>query len=51
MKPPPASKKSVNVLAPEERKNLRKAIKAAHSNTMRARLLKGQCVQILYLCC
>ncbi|CAH8256582.1 unnamed protein product [Arabidopsis lyrata] len=40
MKPPPASKKSVNVLDPEERKTLRKVIKAAHSNTMRAKLLK-----------
>jgi E3 ubiquitin-protein ligase UHRF1 len=53
MKPPPASKKSVNVLAPEERKNLRKAIKAAHSNTMRARLLKEFkcqiCQQVLTL--
>jgi len=46
MKPPPASKKAVkNVLDPEERKLLREAIKSANPNTMRARLLKGQCVQ------
>ncbi|EOA33735.1 hypothetical protein CARUB_v10019928mg [Capsella rubella] len=48
IKPPPASKKSVNVLDPEERKSLRKAIKAAHSNTVRARLLKEFKCQI---CC
>ncbi|CAN8270248.1 unnamed protein product [Cochlearia groenlandica] len=46
MKPPPASKKSVNVLDPEERKTMRKAIKAAHSNTVREKLLKEFSCQI-----
>ncbi|VVA98079.1 unnamed protein product [Arabis nemorensis] len=46
MKPPPASKKAVNVLDPEERKTMRKAIKAAHSNTVRDKLLKEFSCQI-----
>ncbi|CAH8386865.1 unnamed protein product [Eruca vesicaria subsp. sativa] len=40
MKPPPASLKAVNVLDPEERKSMKRAIKAAHSNTVREKLLK-----------
>ncbi|KAJ4890635.1 E3 ubiquitin-protein ligase ORTHRUS 2 [Raphanus sativus] len=41
MKPPPASKKPVSVLDPEERKMMKKAMKAAHSNTLREKILKG----------
>lgn len=41
MKPPPASLKAVNVLDPEERKTMKRAIKAAHSNSVREKLLKG----------
>ncbi|KFK40520.1 hypothetical protein AALP_AA2G006400 [Arabis alpina] len=40
MKAPPASRMPVNVLDPEERKTMRKAIKAARSNTVREKLLK-----------
>ncbi|XP_013587843.1 PREDICTED: E3 ubiquitin-protein ligase ORTHRUS 2-like [Brassica oleracea var. oleracea] len=40
MKPPPASLKAVNVLDPEERKTMKRAIKAAHSNSVREKLLK-----------
>lgn len=46
MKPPPASLKAVNVLDPEERKSMKRAIKAAHSNTVREKLLKGLTVQL-----
>lgn len=41
MKPPPASKNPVSVLDPEERKMMKKAMKAAHSNTLREKILKG----------
>ncbi|ESQ46580.1 hypothetical protein EUTSA_v10000084mg [Eutrema salsugineum] len=46
MKPPPASRKAVNVLDPEEKKRMRTAIKAAHSNTVREKLLKEFSCQI-----
>ncbi|KAF8086101.1 hypothetical protein N665_0635s0031 [Sinapis alba] len=46
MKPPPASKKPVIVLDPEGRKITKKAMKAAHPNTLREKLLKGFNCQI-----
>ncbi|KAL0886040.1 hypothetical protein Bca101_010023 [Brassica carinata] len=46
MKPPPASKMPVNVLDAKERKIMQKAMKAAHSNTLREKLLKGFNCQI-----
>ncbi|XP_010534227.1 PREDICTED: E3 ubiquitin-protein ligase ORTHRUS 2-like [Tarenaya hassleriana] len=48
MKPPPASRKSVNAMDPEERKRVRKAMKEAHSNNVRDKLLKEFSCQI---CC
>ncbi|KFK30611.1 hypothetical protein AALP_AA6G004000 [Arabis alpina] len=46
--PPPSKKAAVNLLDPEERKTMRKAIREARSNTVREKLLKGLS---LYLCC
>ncbi|KAH0912694.1 hypothetical protein HID58_036015 [Brassica napus] len=46
MKPPPASKKPVNVLDPEERKLMKEAMDAARSSTLREQLLKGFSCQI-----
>ncbi|PPR86207.1 hypothetical protein GOBAR_AA34486 [Gossypium barbadense] len=40
-KPPPPSKKPVNAADLEERKRARKAIRQAHTTTVRERLLKG----------
>ncbi|KAG5380372.1 hypothetical protein IGI04_028214 [Brassica rapa subsp. trilocularis] len=40
MKPPPASLKAVNVLDPEERKTMKRAIKAAHSNSVNREVME-----------
>ncbi|CAA7037959.1 unnamed protein product [Microthlaspi erraticum] len=41
MKAPPASRKSVEALDPEERRSIKRAIKAAQNNSVRDKLLKG----------
>ncbi|CAN8321824.1 unnamed protein product [Cochlearia groenlandica] len=46
MKTPPASRRAVNALNPEERKTMRKAIKASQNNTIREKLLKEFSCQI-----
>ena len=51
MKPPPASKKPVNVLDPEERKLMKEAMDAARSSTLREQLLKGSAVQLIINFC